>query len=50
MQSDRYDMGDQEYLDRESCWTLFFFPEEQRRQRQLVEYMHCGKRLGGTHQ
>ena len=25
MQSDRYDMGDQEYLDRESRWTLFFF-------------------------
>ncbi len=25
-------------------------PEEQRRQRQLVEYMYCGKRLGGTHQ
>ena len=25
MRSDRYDMGDQEYLDRESRWTLFFF-------------------------
>mgnify|MGYP000596330756 FL=1 len=25
MQSDRYDMDDQEYLDRESRWTLFFF-------------------------
>ena len=25
MRSDRYEMGDQEYLDRESRWTLFFF-------------------------
>ncbi len=25
MKSDRYKMGDQEYLDRESRWTLFFF-------------------------
>lgn len=25
MRSDRYNMGDQEYLDRESRWTLFFF-------------------------
>ena len=25
MKSDRYEMGNQEYLDRESRWTLFFF-------------------------
>lgn len=25
LRSDRYKMGDQEYLDRESRWTLFFF-------------------------
>lgn len=25
MRSDRYEMGNQEYLDRESRWTLFFF-------------------------